>query len=85
MATCCRGRGQSPTLDRKLPVGGGAGRLFCRVFGEVLRGYGAAAGCEEIVGGIESQVKHTDSSSTYFVDKMFFTESENKTVIWPGG
>lgn len=82
MSTCCRGRGQRAPLSTGSCLSGvGLDPCSRRVFGKVFQGYGAAAGCEEIVGGIESQVKHSDSSFTYFVDKMFFTESESKTVI----
>ena len=35
----------------------------------------------KIVGRIKSQFKHNDPSFTYFVDKMFFTESEENTTI----
>ena len=69
-----RGRGQeSATFHRKLDVEGfGLDSSFHEVFGKVAQVYGAAAWCGEIVGGIKSQLKHSDSPLIYFVDKNGF-------------
>lgn len=77
---------ESATFNRKwMPGGGGGGGLDSRSHRvqKGVAGHGATARCGEIVGGLRSQFKHNDSSFTYLVDEMFFTESEkqNETTV----
>lgn len=75
-----RGRDQeSATFHRKLDIEGfGLDSGFHEVFGKVAQVYGAAAGCREFVGGIKSQLKHSDSPLIYFVDKNVFLLIQEK-------